>query len=208
MNRAVLILALTIAAAVAAPAFAEPDPAAVAPGGAGERFSALVRGHPAGGDGLATGVEELLTRDPASATDIARQAKRLNCDQAAAVALGVSRAIAASKRTDRDRVKKIYQPFEQACSNCSRGDRGRRETPSDDGRGMCRVEEGQDYAQPNKIRNARGEDCFCSLVAGLAAQAYAQGDAGERMGFFADELSGNGGAGGLGRWIGFPVSGN
>lgn len=198
-----LFLALTLATAglfsSASAQSNSPPPA----GATNAEFSSLLRMHPGGGDGLAKGVEELLERDPAVAVAIASQSKKINCDQAAAVALGVSRAIVASKRADRDRVKKIYQPFEQACGNC--GGQGRSGAGSQQ---MCRVEEKPDPAHPTRIRGARGEDCFCSLIAALAAQAYAQGDAGERMGFFADELSGNGGAGGVGSWLGSNVSGN
>lgn len=199
-----IVIAMLGAACLVAPAFAEPGPSPDSSNGASEDFASLLRAHPAGGDGLADGVESLLARDSTAAAAIASQAKKLNCDQAAAVALGVSRAVKASKRTDRERVTKIYQPFVEACGNCRPRDRAR----SDDARRVCRTEEKPDPAQPTRIRNARGEDCFCSLIAGLAAQAYAQGDSGDRMGFYADELSGNGGGAGIGRWIGVPVSGN
>lgn len=208
MKKFILVLHLA-AAGVLSPALAEPAPPPAALSAAPAEFASLLRAYPSGGDGLATGVEELLNRDAAAAIAIARQAKKINCDQAAAVALGVSRVIAAVKRMDRERVKKIYRPFESACSNCSDPlTRKADAVMGEDERRVCRAREVQDPANPTRIRNARGEDCFCSLIAALAAQTYAQGDAGERMGFFADELSGNGGAGGVGGWIGQNVSGN
>lgn len=207
MKKLLVIIALaTAGVALNAAAQSNPPPAVTLAENA--EFSALLRAHPGGGDGLANGVEQLLTRDPAVAGAIASKSKKINCDQAAAVALGVSRAIVASKRMDRDRVKRIYQPFEQACGNCGQPGRGQSASTGEDGQRVCRVEEKPDPAHPTRIRSARGEDCFCALIAALAAQTYAQGEAGERMGFFADELSGNGGADGFGPWLGSNVSGN
>lgn len=213
LTKRLAILFLAAAGFLFSPtAWSEPGPTLVAHGAASDEVSGLLRAYPAGGEGLAIGVTDLLTRDPGAAASIALQSKKINCDQAAAVALGVSRAISASKRLDREKVKKIYQPFEQACNRCGRRARDGRETANEAGREeenrLCRREEARDFADPNRIGNARGEDCLCSLIAALAAQIYAQGDAGERMGFFADELSGNGGAGGIGRWLGIPVSDN
>lgn len=209
MKKLFVILVLSAAGLLS---FASAQTNSPASGVANAEFSSLLRTHPGGGDGLAKGVEELLTREPAVAGAIARQSKKVNCDQAAAVALGVSRAIVASKRTDRELVKKIYQPFEQACGNCRAQGEGQGQggagASADDGQRMCRVAEKPDPAHPTRIRSARGEDCFCALIAALAAQTYAQSEAGERMGFFADELSGNGGANGTGPWLGNNVSGN
>jgi len=165
-------------------------------------FAALLRTYPGGGEGLMHSVEDMLMRDSgtASAADIARHSHQINCDQAAAVALGASHAIVELKKTDSERVARIYETFVRACTHCKGPPPQVNASQREKGIGMCRLDlqAARDPEHPNRIKAIQGDACFCSMIASLAAQIYAQGQAGPRMGFFPDQSAFSGGGLGSG----------
>ncbi|MCX7899858.1 MAG: hypothetical protein N2444_07235, partial [Methylocystis sp.] len=204
---------LTSAFCVSAPAAAEQERPPVSPAqprqnevaalGPVNDLSPLLRQHPAGGEGLAEKIADILARDPGAAPAVANLGNGCNCDQATAIALGVARATTRLQASSPDALKSIYQSFAESCSGCRRRIIMGPLKPED-----LRCERDparQRLADVLKVRAPLGKDCLCALLSSLAAQAFAQGLGGPIMGFFPDEGGFIGGGIGI---FGFKVSDN
>ncbi len=201
MRHAALLLCLTVLSGAPLAHAEPPRPSIASPVLSQGYSSSLLSAYPKGGEGLTQSVADLLVRDPAAAPFVAALGANCNCDQATAIALGVSRATKLLQQASPAAIKPMYRSFVDSCAGCRRRVVKGPVRPEDE---RC-LREGdparQRLADVLKVRAPQGKDCLCALLSSLATQALAQGQAGTNLGFFPDE------GGFIGGGIGFPGSG-